>query len=204
MLARSSTACEEGQSPPSARFPLGPPRGGEFKYVAVVAQLRTLMRNYPEVGARLSSAQQGESSLPILLVVPQRIGLVYLSLNDAGGAADAPTLLAHAREIQPPSASGVEDILLGAYLNWLDSPVGEFYLDSKALSSDVSGSLGGVETGILAVWSVARIASAEVPRGPAHAITLHAKELDEPRLVLNLLVEDARGHVVGARVLPKG
>jgi hypothetical protein len=91
------------------------------------------MRNYPEVGARLSGAQQGESSLPILLVVPQGIGLVYLSLNDAGGAADAPSLLAHAREIHPPSASGLENVLLEADFNRTERPIRELYLNSKAL-----------------------------------------------------------------------
>src|SRR5205807_5078250 len=57
---------------------------------------------------------------------------------------------------------------------------------------------------VLAVGGVARLAAAEVARGADLAVALLAQQLDEPGLVLDLLVEDARGHVVGPRVLAEG
>ena len=91
------------------------------------------MGNNVQVRARLSGAQQVKPSLSILLIVPPRVRLIYLSFNDAGGTTDAPTLLAHAREIQPRSAGSVENVLLGADLERADGPIGELYPNGEAL-----------------------------------------------------------------------
>src|SRR5437588_107416 len=67
-----------------------------------------------------------------------------------------------------------------------------------------AASSGVVEPAVLAVGGVTRGAAAEVARGPDLVVALLAQQLDEPGLVLDLLVEDARRHVVGARVLAEG
>jgi hypothetical protein len=113
--------------------PLSPPGSGEFPRVAVLAQRYTLMGNNTQISARLSGAQQGKPSLSILLIVPPRVGLVYLSCNDAGGAADAPALLTDAWEIQPRSAGSAENVLLGADLERAYRPIGEPYPNGEAL-----------------------------------------------------------------------
>src|SRR5262249_58077782 len=61
-----------------------------------------------------------------------------------------------------------------------------------------------VEPAVLAVRGLARLAAAEVARRADLVVALLAEQLDEPGLVLDLLVEDAGGHVVGARVLAEG
>jgi hypothetical protein len=113
--------------------PLSPPGSGEFPCVAVLAQRYTLMGNNAQFSARLSGAQQGKPSLSILLKVPPRVRLVYLSCNDAGGAADAPALLTDAREIQPRSAGSAENVLLGADLERAYRAIGEPYPNGEAL-----------------------------------------------------------------------
>src|SRR6266851_3983899 len=61
-----------------------------------------------------------------------------------------------------------------------------------------------VEATILAVGGFAGGAAAEVA-GRAHLVVAFlAEKLDEPGLVLDFLVEDAGGHVVGARILAEG
>jgi hypothetical protein len=113
--------------------PLNPPGSGKPPCVAVLAQCYTLMRNYVQVRARLIGAQQGKPSLPILLIVPPRVRPIYLSCNDAGGAADAPALLTDAWEIQSRPASSAENVLLGADLERADRPIGEPYPNGEAL-----------------------------------------------------------------------
>jgi hypothetical protein len=85
------------------------------------------------ISARLSGAQQGKSSLSILLIVPPRVRLIYLSTNDPGGAADAPALLTDAWEIQSRSAGSAENVLLGADLERTDRFIGEPYPNGEAL-----------------------------------------------------------------------
>jgi hypothetical protein len=99
----------------------------------VLAQRYTLMGNYMHISARLSGAQQGKSSLSILLIVPPRVRLIYLSTNDAGGAADAPALFTDAWEIQSRSAGSAENVLLGADLERADRFIGEPYPNGEAL-----------------------------------------------------------------------
>src|SRR5438874_90377 len=53
------------------------------------------------------------------------------------------------------------------------------------------------------VWRGAGRAAGEVARRAGDVPTLGREQLDEPGLVLDLLVQDARRHVVRARVLPE-
>jgi hypothetical protein len=113
--------------------PLSPPGSGKPPCVAVLAQRYTLMGNNMHISPRLSGAQQGKPSLSILLIVPSRVRLIYLSCNDAGGAADAPALLTDAWEIQSRSAGSAENVLLGADLERANHPIGEPYPNGEAL-----------------------------------------------------------------------
>src|ERR1700686_4096045 len=61
-----------------------------------------------------------------------------------------------------------------------------------------------VEMGVLAVRRFARRAAAEVAGGNALAVALMRQQLDEPGLVLDLFVQDTRGHIVGARIFAEG
>ncbi len=99
----------------------------------MLAQRYTLMGNNMHISARLSGAQQSKPSLSILLIVPSRVRLIYLSCNDAGGAADAPALLTDAREIQSRSARSAENVLLGADLERANRFIGEPYPYGEAL-----------------------------------------------------------------------
>src|SRR5438093_13604898 len=61
-----------------------------------------------------------------------------------------------------------------------------------------------VEAAILAVRSLAGLATAKMARRANGVVALLAQQLDEPGLVLRLFLQDARSHVIGARILAKG
>src|SRR4051794_33851978 len=68
-------------------------------------------------------------------------------------------------------------------------------------SSSSTRNSGIIETGVLGVRCLAGGPAAEVAGRADRAVALLGEQLDEPRLVLDLLVEDPRRHVIGARVL---
>src|SRR5689334_2797188 len=58
-----------------------------------------------------------------------------------------------------------------------------------------------VEAGVLAVRSMAGFAAAEVSRRNYLAVAFTGQQLDKPGFVLDFFVQDARGHVIGSRIL---
>src|SRR5687768_14995066 len=58
-----------------------------------------------------------------------------------------------------------------------------------------------VEPSVLRVWSLPWSPTPKVPRWTNDAVTLLREQLDEPRFVLDLLVQDPLRHVVCAVVL---
>src|SRR5947199_808384 len=61
-----------------------------------------------------------------------------------------------------------------------------------------------VESCILAIWSMAGLSSAEVAGGDALAVALVCQQLDKPSFVFDFFVQNARSHVVGARIFAEG
>src|SRR5579875_168831 len=153
------------------------------------------------VGPRLSRAQEDKGGLPVGLEVAARIAVVPTAGEDLAGAGQIPSLLAGGGEAKAGPARGVEDVLLGAATHDLRGPVGQDEVDRVGWRPQRSGV---VEAGVLGVGSLARGAPAEVAGGPDHAVALLGEQLDEPGLVLDLLLEDPGGHVVGTGVLAEG
>src|SRR5205823_8305471 len=61
-----------------------------------------------------------------------------------------------------------------------------------------------VESCILAVRGVAGLSSAEVAGGDALAVALVCQQFDEPGFVFDFFVQNARSHIVGARIFAEG
>src|SRR5260370_37524127 len=61
-----------------------------------------------------------------------------------------------------------------------------------------------IESVVLAVRRLARLSAAKVSGRPNLAVALLAQQLDEPGFMLDFLIENPSGHVVGARILAKG
>src|SRR5207245_4924070 len=61
-----------------------------------------------------------------------------------------------------------------------------------------------VEAGVFRVWGLSGGSAAEVTGRADDDVALHGEQLDEPRLVLDLFVQDPRSHVIGARILAEG
>src|SRR5207244_7048805 len=64
--------------------------------------------------------------------------------------------------------------------------------------------LGVVEAAVFAVRRIAWLAAAKMARRPNFAVALFTQQLDEPGFMLHFFVQDASGHVVGARIFAKG
>src|ERR1700730_15031820 len=67
-----------------------------------------------------------------------------------------------------------------------------------------TGSLWVIEAPILAVGRFSWFAAAEVSGGYRFSIAFMSQQLDKPRLVLNLFVQDAGSEVVGSWIFAKG
>src|SRR5438477_11748608 len=61
-----------------------------------------------------------------------------------------------------------------------------------------------VERTVLAVRRVARLAPTEMSRRYGLLIALPSQQFNEPGFVFHFFVQDARGHVIGPRVLAEG
>src|SRR5882757_3771891 len=61
-----------------------------------------------------------------------------------------------------------------------------------------------VERAVLAVRRMARLAAAEVSRWNTLAIALMSQQLNEPSLVLDLFIQNARSQIISARIFSEG
>src|SRR5260370_27334439 len=108
--------------------------------------------------------------------------------------------MTNGRKPDAVAGGGVPEILVGATVQ-SERAFGGFQNHRKGCHSPP---LRVVESAVLAVGRLARFAATEVARGNRLAIALMCQELDEPRFVLDFLVENSRGQIVSPRVLSEG
>lgn len=173
-----------------------------------------------EVRARLGGAQQDVSGFAVLRKIRDSVrGIEFTGSEQLARAGEAAALVADGRQIHAGTLGLVPQVLRGSRGNHArtircnqrhlkrfvvsHSAFGEFKLRgrrnrqlSRQPRNPKNSALWIVEAAVLAVRRLPRSAAPEVARRNRLPVAFVSEQFDEPRFVFDLLVQNARGHVV--------